>query len=55
VERINSGLGQFQPYTVGDGVLIQITPQLRILAALKAVDGRKGIDSLATLPRETPR
>jgi hypothetical protein len=39
VERINSRLGQLQPYTVGDGLLIQITPQLRILVAIEAVDG----------------
>jgi len=29
--------------------VIQITPQMRILVALEAVDGRKGIDSLARL------
>jgi hypothetical protein len=33
---------------VGVGV-IQITPQMRILVAVEAVDGRKGIDSLARL------
>jgi transposase len=27
--------------------MIQITPQMRILVAVEAVDGRKGIDSLA--------
>jgi len=32
--------------------LIQITPQLRILVAVEAIDGRKGIDSLAQLCRE---
>lgn len=32
--------------------MIQITPQMRILVALEAVDGRKGIDSLAQLCRE---
>ena len=32
--------------------MIQITPQLRILVAVEAVDGRKGIDSLAQLCRE---
>ena len=36
----------------GVGVLIQITPQLRILVAVDAIDGRKGIDSLAQLCRE---
>jgi transposase len=37
---------------VGDGRLIQITPQLRILVAIDAIDARKGIDSLAQLCRE---
>src|SRR5712692_4180802 len=32
--------------------MIQITPQMRILVAIEAVDGRKGIDSLARLCRE---
>jgi transposase len=32
--------------------LIQITPQLRILVAIEAIDARKGIDSLAQLCRE---
>jgi len=32
--------------------MIQITPQMRILVAVDAVDGRKGIDSLAQLCRE---
>ena len=30
----------------------QITPQMRILVAVEAVDGRKGIDSPARLCRE---
>jgi transposase len=34
---------------VGDGLLIQITPQMRVLVAIEPVDGRKGIDSLARL------
>ena len=34
------------------GGMIQITPQMRILVAVDAVDGRKGIDSLAQLCRE---
>jgi hypothetical protein len=37
---------------VGDARLIQITPQLRILVAIEAIDGRKGIDWLAQLCRE---
>jgi transposase len=36
---------------VGVGV-IQVTPQMRILVAIEAVDGRKGIDSLARLCQE---
>jgi transposase len=31
--------------------MIQITPQMRVLAATESVDGRKGIDSLAALCR----
>lgn len=37
---------------MGDCILIQITPQLRILVAIESIDGRKGIDSLAQLCRE---
>ena len=37
---------------MGSGVLIQITPQLRILVAVEPIDGRKGIDSIAQLCRE---
>jgi transposase len=44
--------GRAQPGVVGVGVLIQISPQLRILVAIEAIDGRKGIDSLAQLCRE---
>jgi transposase len=29
--------------------MIQVTPQMRILVAIEAVDGRKGIDSLSRL------
>ena len=32
--------------------MIQITPQMRIPVAIEAVDGRKGIDSLARLCKE---
>lgn len=32
--------------------MIQITPQMRVLAATQAVDGRKGIDSLAAVCRD---
>ena len=33
--------------------MLQITPQMRILVAIEAVDGSKGIDSLVQLCRET--
>ena len=52
MEGNDHGVGQFQPGDVGDDRLIQITPQLRILVAVEAIDGRKGIDSLAQLCRE---
>ena len=32
--------------------MIQIVPQMKILVAIEAVDGRKGIDSLARLCQE---
>ena len=32
--------------------MIQITAQMRVLVAIEAVDGRKGIDSLARLCQE---
>ena len=32
--------------------MIQITPQMHVLVAVEAVDGRKGIDSLAAFCRE---
>ena len=51
-ERSGFVSGNIEPGAVGDSVLIQITPQLRILVAIDAVDGRKGIDSLAQLCRE---
>ena len=44
--------GNLEPGVGGVCVLIQITPQLRILVAVDAIDGRKGIDSLAQLCRE---
>src|SRR2546422_9766058 len=55
----HSGTGGAEPGVVGRlgpdrsrrGV-IQITPQMRILVAIEAVDGRKGIDSLARLCQE---
>ena len=40
---------------MGGHLLIQITPQMRILVAIETIDGRKGIDSLAQLCREKLR
>ena len=36
---------------MGCSLLIQIAPQFRILVAIEAIDGRKGIDALARLCR----
>ena len=53
VEGIDAaGLGKPAARLAGNGRMIQITPQLRILVAVEAIDGRKGIDSLAQLCRE---
>src|SRR5258708_12403525 len=51
-ERLGFVSGDAESGVIGVGVLIQITPQLRILVAIEAIDGRKGIDSLAQLCRE---
>ena len=45
------GTGPTEPDVVGASV-IQITPQMKILVVIEAVDGRKGIDSLARLCEE---
>jgi transposase len=37
---------------VGGSLLIQVAPQVRILVAVEAVDGRKGIDAIVQLWRE---
>lgn len=37
---------------MGSCLLIQIAPQFRILVAIEAVDGRKGIDAIAQLCQE---
>ena len=47
------GSERVQPDDHGAEV-IQITPQMKILVAIEAVDGRKGIDSLARLCEEKP-
>ncbi len=52
VERDHGvGPGRVEPGLVGASV-IQITPQMKILVAIEAVDGRKGIDSLTRLCEE---
>jgi transposase len=43
--------GEPEPDVVGGGILIQITPQVKILVAVEPIDARKGIDSLAQLCR----
>jgi transposase len=44
-------LGSLAARLAGSGKVIQITPQMRVLVAVEAVDFRKGIDSLAQLCR----
>jgi transposase len=44
-------LGQSAARLAGSNQMIQITPQMRVLVAVEAVDFRKGIDSLAQLCR----
>jgi len=51
-ERLCFVSGDAEPRVIGVGILIQITPQLRILVAVEPIDGRKGIDSIAQLCRE---
>jgi hypothetical protein len=38
----SAGPGGFESCAVGAGRLIQITPQIRILVAIEAIDARKG-------------
>src|SRR5678815_1325313 len=45
-------LGKLAAYLAGSGRMIQIAPQIRILVAVEAIDGRKGIDAIAQLCRE---
>src|SRR3954451_6567117 len=45
-------LGRFAARLAGNGRMIQIAAQIRILVAVEAIDGRKGIDSIAQLCRE---
>ena len=45
-------LGKLAARLAGSGRMIQIAPQIRILVAVEAIDGRKGIDAIAQLCRE---
>jgi transposase len=51
-ERVGFLSGSVEPGVGGVGVLIQITPHVRILVAVEAIDGRKGIDAIVQLCRE---
>jgi transposase len=48
------GAGLVEPASrvAGSGAMIHITAQMRVLVAVEAVDGRKGIDSLVQVCRE---
>src|SRR5437016_12351077 len=53
VEGIGAArLGKFAARLAGNGRMIQIAAQIRILVAVEAIDGRKGIDAIAQLCRE---
>src|SRR5204862_2289880 len=47
-----AGPGRSDAGNLPRGEMIQITPQMRILVAVEAVDFRKGIDGLARVSRE---
>ena len=51
-ERCPYRTGVNYPRFRGESLMLQVTPQMRILLAVEPVDGRKGIDSLAQLCRE---
>src|SRR3954451_1117904 len=53
VEGVDAArLDKFATRLAGNGRMIQIAAQIRILVAVEAIDGRKGIDSIAQLCRE---
>src|SRR5438046_10299381 len=53
VEGIGTArLGESVARLAGNGRMIQIAAQIRILVAVEAIDGRKGIDAIAQLCRE---
>src|SRR5664279_5009836 len=45
-------LDQSAARLAGNGRMIQIAAQIRILVAVEAIDGRKGVDAIAQLCRE---
>jgi hypothetical protein len=47
-------LGKFAAGLAGNRRMIQIAAQIRILVAVEAIDGRKGIDAIA-MPGKTER
>ena len=50
VESVDAArLGKPAARLAGNGRMIQITPQMRVLVAIEPVDGRKGIDALVRL------
>jgi len=56
VEDIGAArLGKSAARVAGNGRMIQIAAQIRILLAVESIDGRKGIDALAQLCREKLR
>ena len=53
VEGIDAArVGQSAACLAGNGRMIQIAAQIRILVAVEAIDGRKGVDAMAQLCRE---
>src|ERR1700756_2672247 len=53
VESVGAArLGKFAARLAGNVRMIQIAAQIRILVAVEAIDGRKGIDAIAQLCRE---
>src|SRR3989442_2886987 len=46
-----AGSGGVEPHSLGPPGMIQLTPQMRILVAVEAVEFREGIDSLDALCR----
>jgi hypothetical protein len=51
-QRRDARLGGHQSELLESQVMIQITPQMRVLAAVEPVDFRRGIDGLARLCKE---